>query len=99
MVLLSKYNFTVEHIAGKTNVTADGQESILLVDALEQSLHVNYTLSRIYRLQGKEGEPEDFTEDDPEEDNIDSTDVLATLICVIELLGVYKKYHNSSWSL
>jgi Integrase zinc binding domain len=65
-------------------------------DALKQSLYVDDTLSRILRLQVKNGEPEDFIEDVFEEDSIDADDPNATQIDAIERFGTLKKYHNSS---
>jgi RNase H-like domain found in reverse transcriptase len=59
-VLLSEYNFTVKHIAGKANIVTDGLTRLILwynqFSVLKQSLHEDDTLSRIFRLEGKDEE-------------------------------------------
>jgi hypothetical protein len=72
----------VEHIAGKANVVADRLTSVNSLvynpfSVLKQSLHEDDTLFRIFRLEGKDGEPEEFKEDviddevmDPDDPNV-----------------------------
>jgi RNase H-like domain found in reverse transcriptase len=100
-VLLSEYNFTVEHIPGKANVVADGLTRVNSpvynhFPVPKQSLYVDDTLYRIFRLEGKDGEPEEFKEDVIDDEVMDPDDPNVPQIGPIERFGTFKKYHNSS---
>jgi hypothetical protein len=60
-VILSEYQYTVEHISGKENVVADGltrvnRAQLQHIPAHHQHLYNDDTIQRVFRLEGKSTE-------------------------------------------
>jgi Integrase zinc binding domain len=94
-IILSEYNFIVEHIPGKDNVVADGLTRVNRVtyegfSSLKKTMYRDDTLTRIFRLEGKDGEVEEFLEDEDSQFGTEEIDPGP-----IEKYGIFKKFHNS----
>jgi RNase H-like domain found in reverse transcriptase len=95
-VILSEYQSTVEHISGKEKVVADGltrvhREELQHVPAHHQHLYLDDTITRVFRLEGKDTDVR--SEGYVESDN-DDNEVLDTL-GPIERHYIFSKFHNS----
>jgi hypothetical protein len=95
-VILSEYRFTIEHIAGKNNVVADGLTRVYRLDYANlpkksKHLHEDDTIPRVFRLVGEDApaEHEGYVEDSDEE--FESLESLGP----IERHATFAKFHNS----
>jgi cleavage and polyadenylation specificity factor subunit 1 len=95
-VLLSEYQYTVEHISGKENVVADGltrvhRSQLQYIKPNKRHLYHDDTIPRVFRLVGEdmEGSEEGYVEDS-DEDN-EHLEALGP----IERRNIFSRFHNS----
>jgi hypothetical protein len=95
-VILSEYQFTVEHIAGRENVVADGitrvhRSQFQYIPKKQRHLYVDDTLERVFRFVGEDMESEYPGYIESSDEDNESLDALGP----IERHHIFSKFHNS----